>query len=58
MAKLGKKIADTQASAAKKGAQLKAGGKQLDKLRKDAAKAGMCVWLASMVAFYGMHVQG
>jgi hypothetical protein len=38
--KLGKKIADTQASAAKKGAQLKAGGKQLEKLKKDAAKAG------------------
>jgi hypothetical protein len=40
VAKLGKKIADAEGEAAKKGVQVKAAAKQLEKLKKDVAKAG------------------
>ena len=39
--KLGKKIADAEGEAAKKGVQIKAAAKQLDKLNKDVSKAGV-----------------
>ena len=40
VAKLGARIAEAEAAAAKMRAQAKAAGKQLDKLRKDAGKTG------------------